>query len=706
MLQENKMMYTQNRELSWLKFNERVLEEAADPLVPLMERLKFISIFTSNLDEFFMVRVGSLFDIISCGDHYRDSRSNMTAKEQLDKIYPAVAPLYRQKTKVYEQVKQGLINYGVYSLNFCELAKSEVKFIKEYYKANIKPILSPQIVDSLHPFPHIPTKDLYIFALLKHKNDTILGVLPVPKSLPEVIFLPGSDVRFIRTEKVLYEYVADAFGKYEIQERNCLCITRNADIQADSESFDNEQDFKETMKGLLNKRRKLAVVRLEANYNMSLKFSNILCEKFGITTQQIFVSSSALKMNYVFDIMTKLSTVQLKQLTYPSFAPAPSASFDPEESIIKQIKKQDKLLFYPFESIDSFVQLIKESSTDPNVISIKITIYRLAKKAKIVDYLCAAAENGKEVTVVMELRARFDERNNIDWSEKLSEAGCNVIYGFDSHKIHSKICLITLKEKTGVSYISHVGTGNFNEKTSELYTDFSLLTADSRIGSDCVELFKNMSIGNIGGYYNHLLVAPLQLKDPVLALIDREISKGSEGKIFIKMNSLTDKAIIDKFTEASMAGVSVRLIIRGICCVLPQIHPETTNIQVVSVVGRFLEHSRVYSFGDHEDQVIYISSADLMTRNTEKRIEVAAPIYDKTIKNTINDIMSIVWSDNIKGRMLMPNGSYVRKDMDMEPVDSQEYFIELYKNAHREKPKEKKPKGFFRRIFGIISAQD
>lgn len=674
----NNRAYTQNRELSWLKFNQRVLEEAADANVPLMERMKFISIFTSNLDEFFMIRVGSLLDLSLVDEEHHDNKSGMTAKEQLDKIYSEVLPLYEQKSKIYKEIKTGLQEYGVSPLDFEELEATEVKYIKEYYKANIKPILSPQIVDTHHPFPHIANKEIYIIALLKHKADLILGLLPVPNMLPEIVFLPGSDIRYIRSEKILLEYANDVFGKYEIIEKNCICVTRNADINPDSENFESVEDFRSLMKKLLHKRKKLAVIRLEANHSMSDKFLTYLCEKFSITTNQIFISDTPLKMGYVFGLFSKLSNSQKKQLTYPVYNPVYSARLDARTSIIKQIKQRDLLLFYPFENMDSFLQMIREAANDSSVISIKISIYRLAKKAKLVDYLCLAAENGKEVTVLMELRARFDEQNNIDWSEKLEEAGCKIIYGLDAYKVHSKVCLITLKEKTGISYITQVGTGNYNEKTAELYTDLSLITANPEIGRDAVEFFKNMSIGNIEGHYDYLLVAPTNLKKVLLELINEEIEKGERGEITIKMNSFTDIDFIDQLSEASKAGVTVKMIIRGICCLLPKVSGETDNITIISVVGRYLEHSRIYSFGKGDEQKIYIASADLMTRNTERRIEVACPITDKYIKHQINNILEAIWYDNVKARILLNDGSYTKKIDNRTSINCQEYFAQVY----------------------------
>lgn len=667
--------YTQNRELSWLKFNERVLDEAGDQNVPLMERLKFISIFTSNLDEFFMIRVGSLFELSQLGETECDNKSGLTPTEQLDKIYEAVRPLYEKKTAIYKEIKLGLEKSGVWALDFSDLEASEMRYVRDYFKTNIKPILSPQIVDPHHPFPHIPNKEIVIVTLLRRKSENILGLLPVPHSLPEVVFLPGSEIRYINTEKIIYEFAHDTFGKYEIAEKNVLCVTRNANINPDSASFEELYDFRSRMKELLKIRRHQSVVRLEARNPMSGRFVSHLCERFKLQENQIYISNSSLTMTYIFTFFDKLTPSQRKQLMYPEFKPQPLPYLNLDQSIIKQIKRKDLLLSYPYESMDTFLHFIKEAADDPNVISIKITIYRLAKKAKLVDYLCAAAENGIDVTVLLELRARFDEQNNIDWSNRLEDAGCRIIYGFDDYKVHSKICLITMKEKNGIGYMTQVGTGNYNEKTSELYTDLSLITANPSIGSDANEFFKNMAIGNIEGYYKNLLIAPVNFKKRILGLLDEEISRGVEGSVFIKINSLTDVDIIDKLAEASKAGVDIKLIVRGICCLIPKIPGETDNITVISVVGRFLEHSRIYSFGSGERQMLYIASADLMTRNTERRVEAACPVLDDDLKSRINDMLTAIWYDNVKSRVLCADGNYIKKSGNSVPVDSQSYFI-------------------------------
>ncbi len=670
--------YAQNRELSWLRFNARVLEQGGEESVPLMEQLKFVSIFTSNLDEFFMVRVGSLADMALVEPHATDNKSGWTAKEQLEKIYEAVRPLYEQKTAIYYRIKEGLKLYGVHPLNFCDLAPSEVKYVKNYYRSNIKPILSPQIVDAHHPFPHIPNKEICILLALKRKNENILGILPLPSSLPEVLYLPGSEIRFIRLEHILLEFASEMFSRYEITEKNIACITRNADITTRFDVMEYMEDFRTRMRKLLSKRKRLAVVRLELNYPVSEQFKSMLCQHFKIMPYQIFISATALKMGYIFDLFAKLTPPQKKQLVYAPFTPTPSVNLNPNFSILKQVQKKDVLLHYPYESMDIFLQMIREAAHNPDVISIKITIYRLAKKAKLVDYICAAAENGKDVTVLLELRARFDEQNNIDWSEKLEDAGCKIIYGFDEYKVHSKICLITMKEKNDVSYITQVGTGNYNENTAKLYTDFSLITADHNIGQDAVEFFKNMSIGNSDGNYGHLLVAPTTFKPTLLSLIDEQIALGEKGMINIKINSLTDVDFIEKLRDASRAGVTVRLVVRGICCLVPGVPDETENVRIISIVGRFLEHTRIYSFGSGEDRIFYISSADLMTRNTERRIEVACPIYDKDIKAELEHIQETAWQDTVKARELLSDGSYKRTSLQHGAVDSQEALLLEY----------------------------
>ncbi len=706
---KNPRNYTQNRELSWVRFNTRVLEQGGERDVPLLERLKFVSLFTSNLDEFFMIRVGSFADIASADpNRIVDNKAELTAKEQLSKIYEAVRPQYELKTKIYHQIKEEIKGHGVHPLDYEDLTSREVEYIKDYYKNTIAPILSPQIVDDHHPFPHIPNKQICIALALNHKNKNVVGILPMPTSLPDVIYLPSDEVRYIRTEHVLFQFADKLFRRYDVSEKNIFCVTRNADITVRFDEMEYVGDFKKHMKNLLSKRKSLSVVRLELNFPISNPFRKVLCDYFHIQPHQIFVSATALKMEYIFDLFSKISKEQQKQLIYPPFTPVPALCFDKNCSMIQQIQQKDALLHYPYESMDSFLRLMKEASTDERVVSIKITIYRLAKKAKLVDYLCAAAENGKDVTVILELRARFDEQNNIDWSERLEDAGCKIIYGFSEYKIHSKICLITLKDKNNVRYITQVGTGNFNENTAKLYTDLSLMTANQEVGEDAALFFKNMSIGNIHGEYKHLLVAPVSFKSKLLSLIDEQIALGSQGVINIKLNSFTDIEFIDKLREASRAGVSVRLVVRGICCLVPGIPGETDNINIISIVGRFLEHARIYSFGSGDQRTFYLSSADLMTRNTERRVEVACPILDPALKKVLTEIQESAWKDNVKARVLLRDGSYKHHFISGAAVDSQEEFLKEYATRGRiEAPTIATPPkvasvtegGFFKKLF-------
>ena len=666
--------YTQNRELSWLKFNQRVLEEAKDSSVPLLERMKFVSIFTSNLDEFFMIRVGSLYDMSLTDNSTIDSRSGMNPKEQLDAIFAAVAPLYKERDKTYSEIKKLLNPYGVCELSIKELEQQEKKYVKKYFKDQILPILSPQIVDANHPFPHLLNKELYVIASLKQNGTSMIGIVPVPQFVSDILYLPGHDIRYIRMEKVIMEYLDVVFDKYEVSNKNYICVTRNADVSPDDEALEINDDFRLLMQETLHKRRRMAVVRMETAEPLDKELEKYFCDKFKITPAQIYRTKMPMKLDYIFSIMDKVPASLKRSLIDEPFTPQPSRYLT-DGKVIPQVKKKDILLSYPYESMDPFLRMIKEAAYDPTVLTIRITIYRLAKKARLVEYLCAAAENGKEVTVLIELRARFDEQNNIDWSERLEEAGCRVIYGFEGYKVHSKICLITYRNRNNIEYITQVGTGNYNEKTATMYTDVSLITADKGIGEDAAVFFKNMSIGNLNGSYQHIIVSPTSLKPKVLSLMDEEIKKGTNGRIIMKMNSVTDVDFIQKVSEASNAGVKVDLIVRGICCILPGVKGYTENLRVTSIVGRYLEHPRIFLFGTGADQKIYIGSADMMTRNTEKRVEVACPVYDETIRKQLTHMLKIMLADNVKARELKSDGKYYMKEKGTSKVNSQEYFM-------------------------------
>lgn len=699
--------YTQNRELSWLRFNHRVLEEAQDATVPLMERMKFVAIFTSNLDEFFMIRVGSLYDMAAADNTKQDIRSGMTAAEQLSAIYRAVAPLYKERDKTYAEIKKQLHPYGVCGLGFKELEQQEKKYVKKYFKEQILPVLSPQIVDGNHPFPHLLNKEIYVVANLKQGGRTMLGVVPVPQYISDVLFLPGHDIRYIRMEKVILEYLELVFDKYQVSDKNYICVTRNADIAPNDELMADNEDFRFVMQETLHKRRRMAVVRLEAANPLGKEMEKFFCEKFHITPECIFRTKMPMKLDFIFTIADKVPESMKKALIDPPFIPQPSSMLS-EGSVMEQVKKKDVLLSYPYESMEPFLQLIKEASTDPDVMTIRITIYRLAKKARLVEYLCAAAENGKEVTALIELRARFDEQNNIDWSERMEEAGCRVLYGFENYKVHSKICLITYRNKNEIRYITQIGTGNYNEKTAKMYTDYSLITSSQEIGEDAAVFFKNMSIGNLDGVYNHLIVSPTSLKQKVLQLMDEEIAKGKGGRILMKMNSVTDMDFIRKTAQASQAGVKIQLIVRGICCILPGVPGKTDNLHVTSIVGRFLEHPRVFVFGRGADAKVYIGSADMMTRNTENRVEVACPIYDETIRRRLLHDLKVMLSDNVKAREMTSDGTYRKKAAGEKAVNAQEIFMKEAINARRPSPhiRKKEKNSLLNRIFGLFGRRE
>ena len=679
--------YTQNRELSWLQFNARVLAEAEDENVPLLERFKFLAIFTSNLDEFFMIRVGSLCDMAAVDKEHTDSKSGLTAKEQLHLIYKAVEPLYARRDAAFSDVDSKLSAIGLRRLTMDSLAPDEQKYIKRYFKDIIAPVLSPQIVDSHHPFPHLEGKVLHIAALLSHKKTERLGLLPVPASLPPVVFLPETPSRYILTEDILLAYADHVFEMYDVLEKTVLCVTRNADIQVDDETFGVEGgDFRKKMEKLLRQRRRMAVVRVEINRPISDHFKEHFRSRFEVSDAQIFLSRTApLKLGYAFSLGEHLPEKKRAFLSDAPFTPQQPAMLSAGQSLLKAALQQDILLSYPYESMEPFLQMIREAANDPAVLAIRITIYRLASKAKLVEYLCAAAENGKDVTALIELRARFDEQNNIDWSERMEEAGCKIIYGFEDYKVHSKICLITRRERGAVRHITQVGTGNYNEKTAKQYTDVSLITADERIGQDAGAFFNNMALGNLSGHYSRLFVAPTSLKNNILALMDEQIAKGKDGYILLKFNSLTDIDVIAKLREASCAGVTVEMIVRGICCLLPGVPGHTENITVTSIVGRFLEHSRIYVFGRGDEEKMYISSADLMTRNTERRVEIACPIDDPAVRTRLHDILYAMQHDTVKARVLQPDGTYCKKPAVQDPICAQNLLMQqAIENARKQ----------------------
>ena len=678
-------LYTQNREISWLRFNERVLDESSDKTVPLYERLKFISIFTSNLDEFFMVRVGSLTDLSLLKQAPIDSKTGKTPTEQLNDIFKIVPSLYEKRYKTYCQVEQNFRQHNIYNLNYDELSKKEKDFVKKYYNEFIKPVLSPQIIDFRHPFPHLINNKLYIVAQLNNKSkNTLYGIVPVPTMLSKTVTLSQiNSLRYMLTENIMLQFIDQEFPMYEIIDKSIIRVTRNADINPDDEQYDVDYYYRHHVKKVLKTRGRLCPVRLEFYNNISNDILTFLCDNLKLKKQRVFKSKSPLSMSYAFSIGDKMPKSTRKAISYEPFSPTTPPSISPNENMIKQIIKNDIMLFYPYHKMDNFLDLLKNAAIDPNVISIKITIYRLANNSKLVDCLKLAVENKKEVVVLIELRARFDEESNIKWSNELEESGCKILYGFEGYKVHSKICLITRKDKNKIQYITQIGTGNYNEQTAKIYTDLCLMTANQSIGKDACLFFQNMSISNLYGKYSKLLVSPSNLKSQIMLLIDKEIAKGSEGNIFMKMNSLTDIDIINKLSAASNAGVNIKLNIRGICCILPGIKRKTQNIEITSIVGRFLEHPRIYCFGRSIDDIkIYIGSADMMTRKTEKRVEILVPIENKTIKKQILNIINIINKDTVKARKIKSNGKLEKFPVEDNKIkiDSQSYFLKLSKS--------------------------
>ncbi len=687
--------YTQDRELSWLKFNERVLAEAGKSTVPIFERLKFLEIFTNNLDEFFMVRVGSIHEMSLIHDNHHDIRSNLTPDEQLIQISEHVRPMYRMKDRIFENVSTQLKKIGIEQCTFADLTKDEKKYLKNYFEVMILPVLSPIVIGKQHPFPHIQNKILHVGLLLKKKEKEAFGLIAVPKDLDRMIFMKNNhSLRFILLEDVIAEFCDILFENYTIEAKTILCVTRSADINPDDEIYENTSDYREHMRQIIRMRSRLKPIRLEFYKKGNAWIEKYLMEKLDISKNDVFKSSTPLDLKYVYSLIDKVPDSQRKKGCDRPFRPALNRDLIPGQSITKQILQRDKLLFFPFESIDPFVQLLRESAHDKETISIKITIYRLAKQAKIVKYLCEAAENGKEVVVLMELRARFDEENNINYSEILEQAGCKVMYGIEDYKVHSKVCLITKKNNKGIYYITQIGTGNYNESTSKIYTDLSLMTASKEIGQDATRFFNNVAVFNLEGTYQHLLVAPSTLKEGILKHIYRERMKAESFQpcgIFMKMNSLTDRQIIDALSEASCAGVPIFLLVRGICCIRPGIPGKTENIQVESIVGRFLEHSRIYAFGVDEEMEIFISSADMMTRNTKRRVEVACPVYDPVLKQRLKKIMKVLRADNIQSMKLLSDGTYVSKWKEGEtPINSQIYFLNAARRNQKKKSEEKR----------------
>ena len=683
-----KSPYMMNRELSWLKFNERVLNEAGNPKVPLAERLTFVSIYQSNLDEFYRVRVGTLMDQMDVSEVVRENKTNMTSEEQVKAIIRATRELEEKKTVIYEQLMGELEPKGIRLINFNKLSAEEGKILEEYFDREIAPYLSANIVSKQQPFPFLKNKDIYAVALLESKGGkTRTAIIPCSNNVfRRLIDIPTRKGTFLLSEELILQFLPKFFKNYSVKEKSLIRVTRNADIDTEM-IYDEDLDYRDAMENLIKERKRMNPVRMEFTGTLNKKMMHALCKTIHVEKEHVFRSEVPLDLSFVFAIQSYLKNTNAGELFYPRRTPRPTPQLNDKESLIPQILEKDVLLSYPFESMKSFINLLYEAAEDESVVSIKMTLYRLANKSQIVDALVEAAENGKEVVVLVELRARFDEENNIEYSRKLEEAGCHVIYGLNGYKVHSKLCLISRKTEQGVSYVTQIGTGNYNEKTSALYTDLSLITGNQEIGKEAAEVFAALLRGETVEETHLLLVAPKCLQNKVLDMIEEEIQhvkNGEEGYIGIKINSLTDKVIISKLVEASQAGVKIEMIVRGICCLIPGVKGYTENITVISIVGRFLEHSRIYRFGTKERENVYIASADFMTRNTLRRVEVAAPVLDERLKNQLDWMFETMMKDDEKEKCLTEKGIYVDRNLHVQKLNSQECFYEAaYANAEK-----------------------
>lgn len=671
-----------NRELSWLKFDMRCLEEAMDRVNnPLCERLSFASIFQSNLDEFFMVRAGTMFD--QRKTNIRDNKTGMTCQEQLDAILAKAKGMLREKDRVYAALAEELKAEGVEILPYSALNDKEKRGMEKYFTYEVQPLLSPQIISPKQPFPFLQNKEIYaVISLCTKNSNQRMGIVPCSsRVLPRLITV--SNGRYILLEDLILHFAPRIFERYRVVHKALVRIVRNADITIDSmvsEFGAGRKDYRKIMEKMLRRRRKLCPIKMEYQGSLDAATMLELLHYLGLSKKHVFKSAAPLELSFLFEIQDSLRG--RKELFFNRRNPQHAPGIAHDVPMIDQILDHDIFLTYPYESIRPFVRLLNEAANDPKVASIRMTLYRVAKNSQIVEALCQAAENGKDVLVLVELRARFDEENNIGWSRVLEDAGCRIIYGLDGIKIHSKLCLITRKNGDEVEYISQIGTGNYNEKTAKLYTDLSLLTSSREIGIEAVKVFNCLSMGQVVENMQHLLVAPHCLRNRLIDFIDEEIAKAKAGQsayIGVKTNSLTDRKLIDKLIEASQAGVKIELLVRGICCLVAGIPEYTHNIRVQSIVGRYLEHSRIYIFGAQgEEQRVYIASADFMTRNTSRRVEVGAPIYDKAIKERCLWMFHTAMADNVKARVQQSDGTYQKKTLaeGEKPLNSQEYFFE------------------------------
>ena len=683
------LSYTQNRELSWLRFDGRVLDEAFDETVPLFERLKFVSIFESNLIEFFMVRIGGLSDLATLKRQPVDNKSNMTPAEQIERVFDALPPMIDRAVDAQRRIEAALESYGIVRAHPDMLDGDERTFVEGYFQAYVSPIISPLVIDPRHPFPNLRNGGLYLACAIESVDEeNLLGLIEIPPSLNRVVEMPhaAGEYRYILLEDVILACFDSCFGSYTPLDRAVIRVTRNADIDPDGEGVEEDEDYRLHMKRILKKRLRLQPVALSVSGDLAPSTLKTIRKSLGLKSRSVLNIDSPLDLSYVFGIESHVPEHAREKLLFPPFKPQQNPDIDPSRPVREQVLEGDKLLMYPYQAMTPFLDLVHQAAFDEDCISIRITLYRVAKQSRLCESLIDAAENGKEVTVLMELRARFDEQNNIEWAERLEEAGCTVIYGSEGFKCHSKICQITYREGMSLTRLTLLGTGNFNEKTAKLYSDFMLMTAHPGIGEDANLFFRNLSLGNLKGEYRYLGVAPAGLKPLILRGLNREIERAQAGqpaRVFFKLNSLTDREVIDKISEASRAGVQVQMIIRGISCLLPGIEGKTDGVHIRSIVGRFLEHARIYSFGVESD-TIYLSSADMMTRNTEHRVEIAYPVLDPACRALVQRYVKAQLKDNVKARELSPEGEWmpVARSMGEAPFNSQEYLLaRAYRDA-------------------------
>ena len=707
-----KQLY-ENREISWLRFNLRVLEEAGDSTVPLFERLRFLGIFCSNLDEFFMIRVGSLVDQTALDNVCPENKTLMSPQEQLDAIYAKVAALMIKRDQSYATLLHELERCGVSEANFDNMTEQELWFVEQYFENELLPLISPQVIDKQHPFPFLKNKVLYIGVQLAMKNEPAkLGVIPVTEYFDRVLFLHTErSVRFVLVENILLHFASRIFSKCEVIDRTIFRITRNADISVKDALDDHELGYRDAMQELLKRRRRLQAVRLEVSENGPTDLVSYLCEQLELTPASVFYIHSPLDMGFLGAVEPQLSRTKYHDLFFDPLRPQNSPMIRPGVPIIEQICKHDVLLNFPYHDIRPLINLIEQAADDPTVVSIKITLYRVAPDSQILAALIRAADHGKDVVAVVELQARFDEENNIDWSRRLEEAGCTVLYGLPGYKVHSKLLLITRRIGSQTHYVTQIGTGNYNEKTARQYTDLCLMTANREIGMEAASVFNAISLGNYVEESSYLMVAPLQFKSRILAMMDEEIAfakRGEPASISCKLNGISDKDVIDKLIEASRAGVKILLLVRGICCIRSGIPGYTDNITVRSIVGRYLEHSRIYNFGVGARRTVWISSGDFMTRNCERRVEVAVRVLDPKLIAYLDETLRLAWADTAKGRVQAPDGHYERASRtDAPPLDSQRVLYEkAYADAKEAAQRAEQPEPSRRRLFWPFRKKD